>query len=198
MIGDSDDKMNFPHELLLTNRQVANIRKAFANNFSTDTKLSKTQISKMIQSEGFLGRLLSVLLKIGLPLKKNVIKPLAKSVLIPLGLIATASVADAEIYKKVLGSVNTKRITSNDETKEISKIVKSLEDSGLLFEGVSEKSKKQAKEQKGGVFSMVLSTLGAILLGDVLTGRGIDRAGEGIVRAGYGDKRQGHQNKMDF
>ena len=100
--------------------------------------------------------------------------------------------------KKVLGSVNTKRITSNDETKEISKIVKSLEDSGLLFEGVSEKSKKQAKEQKGGVFSMVLSTLGAILLGDVLTGRGIDRAGEGIVRAGYGDKRQGHQNKMDF
>ena len=62
MIGDSDDKMNFPHELLSTNRQVANIRKAFGNNFSTDTKLSKTQISKMIQSEGFLGRLLSVLL----------------------------------------------------------------------------------------------------------------------------------------
>ena len=60
------------------------------------------------------------------------------------------------------------------------------------------KSKKEAKEQKGGFFSMVLSTLGAILLRDVLTGRGIDRAGEGIVRAGYGDKRQGHQNKMDF
>ena len=80
MIGDSDDKINFPHELLLTNRQVANLRKAFANYLSTDIKLSKTQISKMIQSGGFLGRLLGPLLKTGLPLIKNVIKPLAKSV----------------------------------------------------------------------------------------------------------------------
>ena len=76
MIGDSDDKINFPHELLLTNRQVANLRKAFANYLSTDIKLSKTQISKMIQSGGFLGRLLGPLLKTGLPLMKNVIKPL--------------------------------------------------------------------------------------------------------------------------
>ena len=83
MIGDSDDKINFPHELLLTNRQVANLRKAFANYLSTDIKLSKTQISKMIQSGGFLGRLLGPLLKTGLPLIKNVIKPLAKSILIP-------------------------------------------------------------------------------------------------------------------
>ena len=70
MIGDSDDKINFPHELLLTNRQVANLRKAFANYLSTDIKLSKTQISKMIQSGGFLGRLLGPLLKTGLPLIK--------------------------------------------------------------------------------------------------------------------------------
>ena len=82
MIGDSDDKINFPHELLLTNRQVANLRKAFANYLSTDIKLSKTQISKMIQSGGFLGRLLGPLLKTGLPLMKNVINPLPKSVLI--------------------------------------------------------------------------------------------------------------------
>ena len=75
MIGDSDDKINFPHELLLTNRQVANLRKAFADKSSTDIKLSKTQISKMIQSGGFLGRLLGPLLKTGLPLMKNVIKP---------------------------------------------------------------------------------------------------------------------------
>ena len=88
----------FPHELLLTNRQVANLRKAFANYLSTDIKLSKTQISKMIQSGGFLGRLLGPLLKTGLPLIKNVIKPLAKSVLIPLGLTAAASAADAGIY----------------------------------------------------------------------------------------------------
>ena len=98
MIGDNET--NFPHQLLLTNRQVANIRKAFANNSSIDIKLSKTQLSKMIQSGGFLGRLLGPLLKTGLPLIKNVIKPLAKSVLIPLGLTATAPAADAEIHKK--------------------------------------------------------------------------------------------------
>ena len=85
MIGDSDDKINFPRELLLTNRQVSNLRKAFANKSSTDIKLSKPQISKMIQSGGFLGRLLGPLLNTGLLLIKNVIKPLAKSILIPLG-----------------------------------------------------------------------------------------------------------------
>ena len=74
MVGD--DETNFPHELLLTNRHVANLRKAFANYLSTDIKLSKTQISKMIQSGEFLGRLLGRLLKkAGLPLMKNVIRP---------------------------------------------------------------------------------------------------------------------------
>ena len=93
MIGD--DENNFPHKLLLTSRQVANIRKAFANHSSGNIKLSKTQLSKMIQSGGFLGRLLVPLLKTKLPLIKNVIKPLPKSVLIPLGLTATASATDA-------------------------------------------------------------------------------------------------------
>ena len=97
-----DDETNFLHKLLLTNRQIANLCKAFANYLSTDIKLSKTQISKMIQSRGFLGRLLGPLLKTGLPLIKNVIKPLAKSVLIPLGLTAAASAADAGIHKKNL------------------------------------------------------------------------------------------------
>ena len=99
MIGDSNDKGNFPHELLLTNRQVSSIRKAFSNNSSADIKFSKTQLSKMIQSGGFLGKLLGPLLKTGLPSIKNVITPLAKSVLIPLGLTAVESVADAEIHK---------------------------------------------------------------------------------------------------
>ena len=100
MVSNSNDNTNFPHELLLTNRQVANIRKAFANHSSIDIKLSKTQLSKMIQSGGFLGKLLGPLLKTGLPLMKSVIKPLAISVLIPLGLIAAASAADAGIHKK--------------------------------------------------------------------------------------------------
>ena len=86
---------------MFPNRQVANLRKTFANNSSTDIKLSKTQLSKMIQSGGFLGRLLGPLLKTGLPLMKNVIKPLAKSVLIPLGLTAAASAGDAGILKKI-------------------------------------------------------------------------------------------------
>ena len=83
MIGDNET--NFPRNLLLTNRQVSNLRKAFSNHLSTDIKLSKTQLSKMIQSGGFLGRLLDPLLKTGLLLLSNVIKPLPKSVLIPLG-----------------------------------------------------------------------------------------------------------------
>ena len=103
MIGNSDDETNFPHKLFLTNRQVANLRKTFGKHTSTDFKLSKTQLSKMIQSGGFFGRLLSPLLRTGLPLIKNVIKPLAKSVLIPLGLTAATSAADAGgIHKKRL------------------------------------------------------------------------------------------------
>ena len=91
---------NLPHELLLTTRQKTRSRNAFNNNMSTDLKISKTQISKIIQSGGFLGRLLGPLIKAGLPLIRNVIKPLAKSVLIHLGLTAAASAADAGIYKK--------------------------------------------------------------------------------------------------
>ena len=84
LIGDSDDKINSPHEFLITIRHVANLLKAFTNKSSTDIELLKNKISKMIQSGGFLGRLLAPLLKTGLPLIKNVIKPLPKSVLIPL------------------------------------------------------------------------------------------------------------------
>ena len=104
MIGDNET--NFPHKLLLTNRQAENLCKAFANHSSSNIKLSKSQLSKMIQSGGFLGRLLGPLLKTGLPLIKNVIKPLAKSVLISLELTAAASAADAGIHKKISGSGN--------------------------------------------------------------------------------------------
>ena len=197
MIGNSRDNTNFPHELLLTNRQVANIRKAFANHLSTDIKFSKVHLSKMIQSGGLLGKFLDPLLENGLPLIKSVIKPLAKSVLIPLGLTAAASAADAGIHKKILesGSANnnTILIISNDEMDDISKIVKSLEDSEVLLKGVSETIQNEAKEQRGGFLSMLLGTLGASLLGDLLaknlSGKGVIRAGEGTIRAGEGSKR---------
>ena len=164
----------------------------------------------MIPSGRFLGRLLGPLLTTGLPLIKNVVKLLVKSVLIPLGLTALASAAEAGIHKKILGSGNNNNtilIISNDEMKDIIKIVKSLEDSGLLFKGVSETIQNEAKEQKRGFLNMLLGTLGASLLGNVLAGkeviakrqsRGINTAGEGVIRAGYGNKRQDYENKMDF
>ena len=136
MIGDNET--NFPCKLLLTNRQVPNLRQAFANHSSPDIKLSKTQLSKMIQSGGFLGRLLGPLLKTGLPLISNVIKPLAKSVLIPVGLTTAASAADAGTHKKIVGSRNMTTLTiSNDEIEDIIKISNSFEDSGLLLKGVT-------------------------------------------------------------
>ena len=120
----------------------------------------------MIQLRGFLGRLLVPLLKTGLSLIRSVIQLLAESVLIPLRL---TSAAHARIYKRIL-------IISNDEMEDILKIVKSLEDSGLLLEGVSETIKKEAKEQKGGFLNMLLGTLGASLLGNMLAGKGVRRA----------------------
>ena len=162
----------------------------------------------MIQSGGSLGWLLGPLLEITLPLMKNVIKPLAKSVLNPLGLTKAASAADAGIHKKILGSDkhpsgsasndNTIAITSNDEMKDIIEIVKSLENSGLWFKGVSETFQSEAKEQREEILSMLLGTLGACILGDILTGRWINRTGEGIVRAGYGNKRKDFENKNGF
>ena len=163
----------------------------------------------MTQSGGFLNRLLDPLLKTGLPLIKNVIKSLAESILIPLGLTAAASAADAGIHKKILGSGHnntTTLITTNDEMKDIIKIVKPLEDSGLLLKEVSETVQNEAREHKGGILSMLLRTLGASLLGNILAGKGaiatsqgrrinragkgwgINRAREGAVRADYGTK----------
>ena len=133
----------------------------------------------MIKSGGFLGRLVGPLLKTGLPLIKNVIKPFAKNVLIPLGLTAAASVAG--IHKKMLelgrrhssssASHNTTLIISNNEIEDIIKIVKSLEDSGLLLKGVTGTVQNEIKEQKGGFHSMLLGTLGGSLLGNLLTGK---------------------------
>ena len=169
---------DLPHELLLITRQKTKLRNTFNNNMSADLKLSKTQILKIIQSGGFLHRLLGPLLKTGLPLIKNVIKPLAKSVLIPLGLTAAASAADAGIHEKILGSGNTTLIISNEEINDIIKIVQALEDSDILLKGVT-KTKNETKEQKGGFLSMLFGTLGASLLGNLLTGKRIERAGSG-------------------
>ena len=122
---------------------------------STDIKLFQAQISKIIQSEGFLGELLGQLLKNGLPLIKNVIKPLARSVLIPLGLTAAACAADAGIPKKILGSGTTTLVISNEEMNDIMKIIQALEDSNIVLKGGTKTIKNGTKEQKGGCISML-------------------------------------------
>ena len=135
------------------------------------------------------------------------LKPVAKSVLIPLGLTAAASAADAVIHKKMFGSGNTTLIISNEEMNDIMKIVKSLERSGLSIKGVIKTVKNETKEQKGGFLRMLLGTLGASLSGNLLTGkgtiatsqgheaympgRGTIKAGEGTFRAGEDTVRAG-------
>ena len=141
-----------------------------------------------MQKGGFL-RFLAPLLKSGLLLSKSAIKPLGM-----LGLTAVASATDAAINKTILGSSgHTTLIISNDDMQDLFKIVKSLEDSGILLDGITETVKNEVKEQKGGFLSMLLVTLGASLLGDLLTkhlsGRGVIRAGEGAIRVGYGSKK---------
>ena len=182
---------DLPHELLLTTRQKTKLRNALNNNMSTDLKLSKAQISKIIQSGGFLGSLSS---KLAGPLMKIAV-PLTKNVLAPLGITAAASAIDAGIQKKIHGSGTTTLIISNEEMNDIMKIVQALEDSDILLKGVTKTIKNETKEQKGGFLSMLLGTLGASLLGNLLAGKGILRAGsgnkkgKGIVRAGSGNKK---------
>ena len=140
-----------------------------------------------MQKGGFL-KFLMPLLKSGLPLLKSAVKPLGM-----LGLTAAASATDATINKNILGSGgHTTLIISNDDMQDLLKIVKLLEDSGILLDGITETVKNEVKEQKGGFLSVLLGTLGASLLGDLLTknlsGRGVIRAGEGTIRAGYGSK----------
>ena len=184
---------DLPHELLLTTRQKAKLRNAFNNNMSADLKLSKAQISKIIQSGGFLGSLLS---KLAGPLMKVAI-PLAKNVSAPLGITAAASAIDAGIQKKLHGSGRATLIISNEEMNYIMKIVQAPEDSNILLKGVSKTIKTETKKQKGGFLSTLLGTLDASLLGNLLTGKGIIRAGSGN-KTGKGIGRTGTGKDWDF
>ena len=151
MTGNSNDETNFLRKLLLTNTQVVNLRKAFVGKSSTDIKLSKAQLSKMIQSREFLGRLLGQIIKTLLPLIENLIKTLTKLILF--GLTAAVSAADKRIHKKALAPAHpsdstsyvTTLIRSNDEMEDIMETVKSLENSGLLLKGVRETIQNEAK-----------------------------------------------------
>ena len=174
------DKNDLAHELLLTARQRTKIKNAFENNMSTDIKLSKNQISKIMRSEGFLGSLLS---KLADPLLKVAVA-LEKNILAPLGITVAASTIDAGIHKKIHGSGTATLIISDKEMNDIMKIVQALKDFNILLKGVTKTIKNGTKEQKGRILSMLYATLGASLSGNLL-------AGKEIARAGYG-------NEIDF
>ena len=157
----------------------------------TDIKLSKAQISKIIQSGGFLGPLLS---KLTGPLMKAA-APIAKNILAPLGITASASVG---IQKKIHGSRTTTLITSNEEMNEIMKIVQASEDSNTLLKVVTKTIKNETKDQKGDFLFMLIDTLGASLLGNLLSGKGTVRAGEGILIAGYDSSIKKCSNSTTF
>ena len=179
---------NLPHELLLTTGQKTELRNAFENNILTDIKLSRAQMFKITQSGVFLGSLLSKLAGTLM----EVAVPLAKNILAPLGITAAASAIYAGIQKKIHGSGTTTLIISKEEMNDIMKIVQDLVDSNILLKGVTKTIKNETKEQKGGFLEMVLDTLGASLLGNMLTGKGMLRAGYGnkegkrMLRAAYG------------
>ena len=166
---------------------------------ATDIKLSKAQIKKIIQSGGFFDKLLSKLVN---PLMK-VAMPLAKNVLAPLGLTAAMSAIDGSIQKKIQGS-GVKLIIEQEDMNDIIKIIEALENSGILLKGVSNTIENETKKQRGGFLSMLLGTLGASLFGNLLTGgKGIMRAGDGIVHAGSGSvasraKGDGSKKKPKF
>ena len=125
-------------------------------------------------------------MKVAMPLAKNVLTPLVT----PLGLTAAMSVIDGSIQKKIHGS-GVKLIIEQEDMKIIMKIIKALENSGILLKGVSKTIKNETKEQRGGFLSMLLGILGASLLGNLLTGgKGIMRAGDVTVRAGSGSKKK--------
>ena len=194
------NKDELPHELLLTTRQNTKLRNAINNNLATDIKLSKAQIKNLLQPEGFSGKLLS---KLAGPLMK-VALPLAKNVLSPLGLTAAICAIDGSIEKKIHGS-GIKLIIEEEDSKDIMKIIEALENSGIVLIRVSKTIENETKEQRGGFLSMLLGTLGASLLGNLLTGEkvimragdGIVRVGDGIVHAGDGIVRAGEGSKKN-
>ena len=162
------DGNDLPHELLLTTRQKKKQKNAFNNNMSTEMKLSKAQITKIIQSGGFLvsflSKLVGSLMKVAVTLAK-------KNLLASLGITAAASAIDAGIQRKMHGSGTKTLIISNKKMNDIIKIIQALEDSNILLKGITKTINNETKEQKEGFLSMLLGTLGVSLLGNMLAGK---------------------------
>ena len=136
------------------------------------------------QEEGFLDNFLGPLIKVGWPLTKNILKPLANSALIPLGLTTAASVTNASIQNKNYGFWMTALIISNKEMKDTMKMVKSLEEFGSLIKGFNEKIEIEAKEQKDGFLGILLRIVCSTISWNLLKCKGVTGAGERTIRTG--------------
>ena len=172
------NSQDLPHELFLTQRQITILRNAIENNMSVDIKLSKAQI-KNSSIWCFLGKLLGPLLKIATPLVTKALPVLRLS--------AASSAKDAGIQKNLYRSVTATLVISNKEL-DLLKIVQALEDQNILLKAVTKAIKNETKQQKGGFLSMLMGTLGASLLADILSegllsGKGVVRAEEGIKKS---------------
>ena len=179
------NKNNLLHEFYLTQKQTEKLVEKIKNNMSTDIKLSKVQINKIIKEGGKLGKLVISFLP-------KLIKPaisLGKNILAPLGLSAAMSATDAAVQKKMYGSAITTLVISNDDLDDLIKIVTALEKHDILLKGMSKTIKNETKKQEGGFLSMLLGTLGASLLGNLLTGGGLYRTGKELYRTGQGLKK---------
>ena len=164
--------------IMLTNNELKVIIKVIRSLENREILMKGTTRKINTQKEEIFN-FLAPLMKVGLPLMKNIFIPLAKIVLVPLGL--TASATDAAIQKNIFASETTPTI-SDEEMYDIMKIVKSLEESGLLIKGVSETIKNESREQKGKFIGMLLDTLAASFLGSALAGKGVIRGSEGVIR----------------
>ena len=169
--------------ITLTSNEIKDIIKAIKSLENRGILLQGTT-RRIISQKGEFLNCLRPLMTAALPLMKCVLTPFAKIVLLPLGLSAGISAADVAIENKIYESGSTALIISNKEVEDIMKIVKSLEESGLLIKGISETIKNEGKQQKGGFLPMLFGTLAASMLGSALTGKEVIRAGEGTIRAG--------------
>ena len=184
--NENFNKNELIHESYLTERQIKKLIGKIENNMSTDIKLSKAQINKIIKEGGNLGRLLMNFLP-------RLIKPtisIRKNILAPLGLSAAMSATDAAFQKNMYRSGNKTLIISNNDLNDLIKIATALEEHDIFLKGTGRAIKNNAKKQEGGFLSMLLGALGASLLGNLLTGKGMYRTGKGLYRTGQGLKKK--------
>ena len=183
--------------MLLTKKEIKYIIKVIRSFENREILLKRTTRKITSQEQGFLD-FLSPLMSTGLPLMENVLTPLAKRILVPLGLTKAVSARDVAIQKKIFGYGMKILIFSNEELDDIIKMFKSLEEAGLLIKCVSEAVENEVKKQKGGFLGMLAATLGASLFGNMVAGRGMKSKmpereatipGPGVIRAGEGSIR---------